>query len=83
MLLIKTRARRDIDLASDDRLDAVLFRTFIEIDSAKHHAMVRNGHGALSKRLNTLDQPFDAARAVKQAVFRMHVQMCKICHNRT
>ena len=75
--LVKARSRRDIDLAADDRLDPGSLRSLVEINDAVHHAVIRQGDGLLPKLLDTGHHVLDAARAVKQAVFRVDVQMDK------
>lgn len=40
VLLIEAGARRDIDLAPDDRLDPRLFGGLVKVDRAEHHAVV-------------------------------------------
>ena len=75
--LVKARSRRDIDLAADDRLDPGGLRGLVEINDAVHHAVIRQGDGLLPKLLDTGHHVLDAARAVKQAVFRVDVQMDK------
>ena len=75
MLLIKARARGNIDLAADDGLDALGLAGAIKIDRTVHHAMVGDGAGGLPHRLNELWKVADAARTVKQTVFGMDMQM--------
>ena len=77
VLLVKARAGRDIDLAADDGLDALGLARAVEVDRAVHHAVVGHGDRRLPQLADALGQPLDAARAVKKAVFRMNVQMCK------
>ena len=72
-------ARRDIDLAADDGLDARRLGRAVKVDHAVHHAVVGDGNGVLPQLLDALHQLIDAAGAVEQAVFRMNVQMYK-CH---
>ena len=74
------RPGRDIDLASDDRLDADLLRLLIKIDHPVHHAMVGNGHGGLSEAFGIFQHPVDPAGAVEQAVFGMKMEMDKRFH---
>ena len=75
VLLIKARARRDIDLAADDRLHARGFRRAVEVDHAVHVAVVGDGDGLLPDLLHARHDVADAARTVEQAVFGMHMQM--------
>ena len=78
-LLVKARARCDIDLAAEDRLDAVCLCLLIEIDHAVHDAVIRDRRTIHAKLPDTLDILLDLVGAVEQTVLRMHVQMCK-CH---
>ena len=75
MLLIKARARGNIDLAADDGLDALGLTGAVKIDRTVHHAMVGDGAGGLPHRLDELWKVADAARTVKQTVFGMDMQM--------
>ena len=70
-------ARRDVYLAADDRADALGETGAVKRDRAVHHAMVGDGERRLPQLLGAVRQLLDAAGAVKQRVFRMHVQMDK------
>ena len=70
--LIEPAALCNVDLAADDRLDAALFRCFIKVDHAVHHAVIRNGNAFLTHFLRLI-----AACTVQKAVFGVHMQMCK------
>ena len=61
-----------VDLAADDGLDALGQAGPVEVHRAVHHAVVRDGAGALAHLLHDLGQLPDAAGAVQQAVLRMH-----------
>ena len=74
---IEPAALCNVDLAADDRLDAALFRCFIKVDHAVHHAVIRNGNAFLTHFLRLIEQLFNAASAVQKAVFGVHMQMCK------
>ena len=73
MLLVKARARSNVDLAADDRLDALGLASAVKVDRAVHHTVVGDGAGGLPHRLDELGKVADAARAVEQAVFGMNV----------
>ena len=75
--LVKARARRDIDLAADDRLDVRCLCRPVEVDHAVHHAVVRDGDSVLPELFDARHDILDAARPVEQAVFRMDMQMDK------
>ena len=68
-------ARREIHLASDDRLDADRFRLLIELDRAEHVAMVGHRDRFHPRRLGVLDQRPDFVGAVEKAVLRVDVKM--------
>ena len=76
--LIKAGAGGHIDLTADDRLDACLFCGLIELDTAVHDAVVRDGDGALAALLDAVHQLVDAAGTVQQAVFGMDVEMNEV-----
>ena len=78
-LLVKARVRRDIDLAAEDRLDAVRLCLLIEINHAVHDAVVRDRRAVHAKLLDALDILPDLVGAVEQTILRMYMQMCK-CH---
>ena len=77
VLLIKTRARGNVDLAADDGLDALGLAGAVKVDRAVHHAVVGDGAGGLPHRLDELWKVADAARAVEQAEFGMDMQVRK------
>src|SRR5208283_1110441 len=68
-------ARREIHLASDDRLDADRFRLLIELDRAEHVAMVGHRDRFHPRRLGVLDQRPDFVGAVEETVLRVDVKM--------
>ena len=73
MHLVKTRARRNIDLAADDGLDACRLCCLVKVDHAVHDAVVSDGHSRLAQLLDAVHDAADAARAVKQAVLGMNM----------
>ena len=66
-----------IHLTADDGLDPGGLGGLVEIDAAIHDAVVGNGHRRLAQLLHPVHQGVNAAGAVQEAVFRMHVQMNK------
>ena len=68
-------ARREINLASDDRLDARGFSLLIELDRAEHVAMVGHRDRFHPRRLGVFDERPDFVGAVEEAVLRMDVKM--------
>jgi hypothetical protein len=77
MLFIRHAARRDIDLAADNRLDARLLSGLVKGDGTVHHAVVGDGDSRLAELGGARNKPLDAAGAVKQAVFAVDMQMNK------
>ena len=75
VLLIAHVARRDIDLAADNRLYARSLAGMVEIDSTVHYAVIGDRDSVLPQLLYTLRQLFDAAGAVEQGILAMHMKM--------
>ena len=65
----------EVDLAADDRLDAVLRARLVQLDGAVHHAVVGQRQGRLVERRGALRERVDLARAVEQRVLGVNVQM--------
>ncbi len=65
----------EIDLAADDRLDAVLGARLVELHRAVHHAVVGETEGGLLELRGALGEGVDLAGAVEQGVLGVHVQM--------
>ncbi len=74
---VETRALRHVDLAADDRFYAPFLRGLVEIHGAVHHAVVGDGHRGHAAFRREVHEPRDAARAVQQAVFAVHMEMNK------
>ena len=76
-LPVMARAGGDIDLASDDRIDALFFCRLIKIDHAVHDAVI----GYCSRRHSELLHPSDVLRdfigTVQKGILRVDVKMCK------
>ena len=75
---IEAGAGGHIDLTADNRLDACLFCGLIELDTAVHDAVVRDGDGALTTLLDAVHKLVDTAGTVQQAVFGMDVEMNEV-----
>ncbi len=54
----------DICFAADDRLDAVLRRFFIKLQSAEHNSMIRHSDSRHILFESGFDERFDSCRAV-------------------
>ncbi len=65
----------EVDLAADDRLDAVLGARLVQLDRAVHHAVVGERERRLVERRRARRQRVDLARAVEQRVLGVDVQM--------
>ena len=65
----------EVDLAADDRLDAVLRAGLVELDGAVHHAVVGQAERRLAELRGALRERLDLARAVEQRVLGVHVQV--------
>ena len=72
---LETARRRDIDFATDDRLDAVAHCLAIKLYGAEHVAIIGHGDGRLLELLNALEQLIDLVRAIKQTIFAMTMKM--------
>ena len=75
---IEAGAGGHIDFAADDGLDACLFCSLIELDTAVHDAVVRDGDGILAALLDAVHELVDTAGTVQQAVFGMEVEMNEV-----
>ena len=70
---------RNVYLAAQNRVDALLPRRPVKIDHAVHCAVIRDRRRRHSKLFDALYIFFDLIGAVQQTVFRVDVQMRK-CH---
>ena len=80
--LLAVVARRDVDLAAQDRLDAVLARGLVEMHRAEQIAVVGDRQRHLPLLLRPLHDralvvfpPVQRAQPIQQAVLGVHVQM--------
>ena len=71
---------RHINLAPDDRLDALLFARLPERHRAVHHAVIGQRDRLLPARFHTRGNIRNPARAVKQTVFTVQMQVYKSVH---
>jgi hypothetical protein len=74
-LPIVASARRQIDLTTDDRLDALLLAGLIERDDSIERAVVGDREGGEMKLGGASGEVIYAAGAVKKAVLGMNVKM--------
>src|SRR6266849_3774839 len=73
--LLEPTARRDIDFAADDGLDAMAHRLAVKFHGAEHVAVIGHRDRRLLQRLDALKQFIDLVRAVEEAVFGMTVKV--------
>ena len=74
-LLLEATPTRDIDLAADDRLDAVGPRLLVELDGSEEIAVIRLGHGRHVHGLGALEERVVLDRPVEQRVLGMKMQV--------
>ena len=72
-LLLQAAARRHVNLAADDRLDALLPRRAVKIDRPIHHPVVGDRQRAELQGMRLVHQPVQPARPVEQRI--LGVQM--------
>ena len=76
--LFQAAARRDINLAADDRFDALLPRRLVKINRAVKDAVIGDGQGGELQFARLLHQPVQAAGAIEQRILGVQMQMNKI-----
>ena len=69
------RARRQVGLQPDDRLDPRGLGGVVELDHPEHGAVIGERQGGHAHLVGALDQLLDVAEAIKQRVFGVDVQM--------
>ena len=75
------RSIGNIDLAPDDRLDSGLLRLVVELDRAKHRAVIGQCQSRHALLACGLEQVVDPRKAVEQRVGGVAVEMHEaICH---
>jgi hypothetical protein len=68
---VKSRTGSNVDLASDDGLDTLLYAGVVKRDYAVHNAVVGERDRIMSAFLSAQRDILDPARAVKQTIFTM------------
>src|SRR5262249_7145696 len=71
-------ARRDVELAADDRLDAGLHRRVVEIDRAEEIAVIGQRDRRELELLGLGDELLELGGAVEQAVLGMHMEVDEV-----
>ena len=74
---VKAGPCRHVDLTADDGLHALGLTGLVEVHTAVHHPVVRDGHRRLAQLLDPPHQLFNPAGAVQQGELRMHMEMNK------
>ena len=75
MEFIKSSPGRHINLAPDNRMDALRLAGPIKINGTVHDAVVGDGAGSLAQLLDAPGQIAYATGAVQQAILRMYMKM--------
>ena len=76
-LLFLVTSGRHIDLTANDGMDAIFFHGPVKIQDPIHGPVVGNGAGIHAQLLQAGGQFMDPVGAIKQAVFRMKMQVGK------
>ncbi len=71
------RARGDVDLAADDRLDPRVLARLVEVDRAVHHAVVGHGERGHLELGRTCHERGDAARPIEQRILGVVMEVDK------
>jgi hypothetical protein len=69
---------REVGLAAEDRLDAVVLGRLVELDGPEHVAVVGHGDGLHAACLDLGAQVVHADRTIEQRVLRVQVQMREV-----
>ena len=72
---VKTGARSHVHFTAENRTDSLAHAFLIEINDAKHHAVIRDRGTVHPQLLHPADIVLDLVRAVQQTVFCMCVKM--------
>ena len=76
-LLLEPAPGRDIDLAADDRLDALLARRLVKINRPVKHAVVGDRQRGELQLVRLVHQPVQTAGAIEQRILGVQMQMNK------
>ena len=74
---LKAAARRNIDLAAEDRFDPLREGLFVKIYASVHHSVIRDGRRRLAQLLHPGYIFFYFIGSVQERILRVDVQMCK------
>ena len=74
-LLLRVPVVGDVDLAAEDRLDALVARRLVEVDRARERAVVGERDGRHLELGGALREVRDPARAVEDRVLRVDVEV--------
>src|SRR5262245_66137547 len=75
-------ATRDVSLASDNRINAMLLHGVVERDCSEHVAVISHGARSHAQFFDTGGERFYLDSAIEQAVIGMKMEVCKLtfCH---
>ncbi len=76
--LVVATPRRDVDLAAEDRLDALGAAGVVEGDGPEHVAVIGHGHRLHPELRHLVDELVDVARPVEEAVLRMEMKVNEV-----
>ena len=71
---LQPAARRDINLAADDGLDALFARRLVKINDAVHRAVVGDGERGEFQFVRLVHQPVQPAGAIEQGILGVQMQ---------
>jgi len=72
---------RDVELATEDRLDAVFLSSVEEVDRAIDVAVISHGDGLLPDSRHAFNEFCDVTCSVQQGILGMQMQMGKFGHD--
>src|SRR5205085_9279113 len=76
--LVVPAARSHVDLAAENGLDALVEAGVVEGDGAEHVAVVGDRHRLHAQTADLVHELIDVARAVKEAVFGVKVEVDEV-----
>src|SRR4029079_17718808 len=74
-------ARRDVDLAAQNRVEAPLARVIVERNRREHVAVLGDGNAGHAVTLHLLQQLVDAAGTVEQRKLGVQVKVDEVGHS--
>src|SRR5436190_20758898 len=77
-LFLEAAARRHINLAPDNRLNAFVARSLVEIDRSIKHAMVSERESRKLQLMRLLHQPVQTTGPIEQRILGVQMEMNKL-----